>query len=82
MERTKGLVVKSANPAFLPTNDRKRTNKATEEQLLDAEESLGNLISEFQEKVQSGDLNPIPKKPQETCGDCDWKTICRAKHLN
>jgi RecB family exonuclease len=82
MERTKGLVVKSADPSFLPTNDRKRTNKATEDQLLEAEQKLGELISDFQERVEAGELNPFPKKPQESCGDCDWKTICRAKHLN
>lgn len=80
-ERTKGFIRKDAEPAYLPSSDRKR-NKVESSEVDEAEEKLADLINEFYENVEMGVLNPMPKDPQELCGNCDWKNICRAKHLN
>lgn len=79
--RSKGFIRKDADPGFVPSSDRKK-NKVEEGDLLEASELLSKMINKFYEDVEEGKLSPDPKDPQEHCGQCDWKTICRAKHLN
>ncbi|MEE6249603.1 MAG: PD-(D/E)XK nuclease family protein [Bdellovibrionota bacterium] len=81
-ERSKGFVRKDADLDFLPSQSRKR-NLIEAAELSEAEASLTDLMLDFQEKVeQKGELFPVPSKPEEYCPKCDWKHLCRAKHLN
>ncbi len=43
--------------------------------------SLKNKVAGIVEKIEIGQVGPNPKKNEE-CTTCDWKTVCRAPHLN
>jgi len=45
-------------------------------------EDLRAKIQDALGKIQAGEFNPKPRKEDESCPSCSWRTLCRAPHLN
>jgi CRISPR/Cas system-associated exonuclease Cas4 (RecB family) len=58
-----------------------RTTEIERKELVELYEALKFKINEIVLKIEAGHLAPEPKDLDD-CYSCDWKTVCRAQHLN
>ncbi|MGZ5279422.1 MAG: PD-(D/E)XK nuclease family protein, partial [Pseudobdellovibrionaceae bacterium] len=79
MDRNRGLKVDSAAGTLFDID--KKTNRITEEKKTELLAAVKKIIQEVIGKIQEGQFNPVPLEP-EKCGECNWKNLCRAPHLN
>lgn len=80
-DRTKGFGISDSGAELFPEEKSKRN--------LLSQEKLGELMGEFEillnkniDMISEGRLWPEPDKPEKICERCDWRTLCRAPHLN
>ena len=53
------------------------------------QDEYNSLMSEFEsvlksvtDSISSGRLWPSPENKESSCNQCDWRSLCRAPHLN
>lgn len=80
MQRKKGFRLKEALQELFSLEDKSRNLLSREDKKMHYEK-LKIIIAEIIAKMHNGDLNPAPKDKKE-CTRCDWRTVCRAPHLN
>lgn len=80
MERKKGFRLKEALGELFTLEEKSRNLLSKEDKLANYEK-LKIMIAEIIQKMQNGEFNPAPKDIKE-CTKCDWRTVCRAPHLN
>ncbi|MCB0340691.1 MAG: PD-(D/E)XK nuclease family protein [Bdellovibrionales bacterium] len=79
MERKAGFKVENKASTLYEI---KSTEKITEEKMNHLFQNTNEVISGIVQKMQSGKFAPNPKDPAQLCGDCRWRIVCRASHLN
>jgi ATP-dependent helicase/DNAse subunit B len=79
MNRDKGLKLEGS-PATLFNLDRKG-NKITAEKKEELIRQLKGVIQDVIINMQQGSFRAQPLEP-EKCGECNWKNLCKAPHLN
>jgi ATP-dependent helicase/nuclease subunit B len=79
MNRDKGLKVEEAAGALFDLD--RKGNRIKEAQKIELLESLKKVIHDVIHQIQSGQFSPEPLEPDK-CGECTWKNLCRAPHLN
>ena len=80
MQRKRGFRLKEAQQELFSLEEKSR-NLMTCEEKKAYYEKLKIVIAEIILKMQNGAFNPDPKDKKE-CTRCDWRTVCRAPHLN
>ncbi|MEZ0391756.1 MAG: PD-(D/E)XK nuclease family protein [Pseudobdellovibrionaceae bacterium] len=79
MNRDRGLKVEEgAGSLFHLDKKKNRINEAKKMELL---QTVKAVVQEVVFKIKSGDFNANPLEP-EKCGECNWKNLCKAPHLN
>jgi RecB family exonuclease len=79
MDRHKGLKVEAAAGTLFDLD--KKGNRISEEKKTELLKAVKGIIQEVITNIQAGQFNPVPLEP-ERCGECNWKTLCRAPHLS
>jgi ATP-dependent helicase/nuclease subunit B len=79
MDRNRGLKVTEAAGTLFDID--KKKNGITEEKKTELLQAVKVLIQDVIKNIQAGQFNPAPLEP-EKCGECNWKNLCRAPHLN
>ena len=80
-DRTKGFGIEGVEAELYPEEKAKR-NILKPEAYKALMEDLDVLLSEKIQLISEGRLWPEPEKPEIICERCDWRTLCRAPHLN
>ncbi len=80
MQRKKGFRLNEALQELFSLEEKSRNTMSREDKKAHYEK-LKIIIAEIILKMQNGDFNPAPKDKKE-CIRCDWRTVCRAPHLN
>jgi RecB family exonuclease len=79
MNRDRGLKVEeNAGPLFSLDKKKNRIKQEKKKELLEA---VKKVIHEVIVKIEQGDFRPEPLDI-EKCGDCNWKNLCKAPHMN
>jgi RecB family exonuclease len=79
MDRNRGLKVDQAAGTLFDLD--KKANRISEEKKAELLQAVKGIIQDVIGKIQEGRFNPAPLEP-EKCGECSWKNLCRAPHLN
>jgi len=79
-ERRKGYHVKEESAELYSLEDKHR-NWITPEQKQQLFLELREQIQGALQRMMQGDFNPRPETTR-TCETCNWRTLCRAPHLN
>lgn len=79
MNRDRGLKVEEAAGSLFDLD--RKTNRIKEDKKRELLEAVKKVVHDVILKIKDGDFNPAPLEP-EKCGECNWKNLCRAPHLN
>lgn len=79
-DRRKGFHLKDASSALYSSAD-KHYNFITDAEKAEMFNGARERIQQAVDQIRSGALNPRPRE-LALCGDCSWRRLCRAPHLN
>jgi RecB family exonuclease len=79
MNRDRGLKVEEAAGDLFQLD--KKTNRIKEAKKKDLLDAVKKIIQEVILNMKDGKFAALPLEP-EKCGECNWKNLCKAPHLN
>lgn len=79
MNRDRGLKVEEAAGTLFDID--RKGNRIKEEKKRELLIAVKKIVHDVILKIKDGDFSPNPLEP-EKCGECHWKNLCRAPHLN
>ena len=80
INRDKGFKRKDLPQNLFSIHNREKS-AITSEKYSSLSEEVKKVIKEAVSKIQRGELSPAPSD-FHFCDDCQWRTLCRAPHLN
>ena len=80
-DRLKGLGVLESSAELFP-EEKKKGFLLQKEKYQSLMGDLNLLLQKNIDQITEGRLWPEPEKPEKVCERCDWRTLCRAPHLN
>lgn len=81
LEKKKGFKLKELSGNLYEIGSRERSSldkEALQRLFQQVNERVNSLVKE----MENGEFIPRPKEKTKNCPDCDWRSICRASHLN
>lgn len=79
--RSKGYVTEAAVGLAIEVPNARTAKKILDsEGAIEFDRAISQTIRTHLLRMKEGHVSPIPSD-EKTCTDCDWRTVCRAKHL-